>query len=112
GTLEPMLDFLISDYFEAPAFDKTAPAQLLVTNLTYSNYLGSMMVGRIQRGVMYNGKQIAHIGKDGKVKTFKITSLQIYDGLGMANVDSAEAGEIVIVSGTEDGDIGDTLAAP
>jgi len=112
GTLEPMLDFLISDYFEAPAFDKTAQAQLLVTNLTYSNYLGSMMVGRIQRGVMYNGKQIAHIGKDGKVKTFKITSLQIYDGLGMANVDSAEAGEIVIVSGTEDGDIGDTLAAP
>lgn len=112
GSLEPMLDFLISDYFEAPNFDKVSPAQLLVTNLTYSNYLGSMMVGRIQRGVMQNGKQIAHIGKDGKVKTFKVTSLQIYDGLGMANVDSAEAGEIVIVSGTEDGDIGDTLAAP
>jgi GTP-binding protein len=69
------------------------------------------MVGRIQRGVVQNGKQLAHIPADGKVKTFKVTSLQIFDGLGMATVDSAEAGEIVIVSGLEHGDIGDTLAA-
>ena len=111
GTLEPMLDFLISDFFEAPKFDKEAPAQLLVTTLSYSNYLGSLMVGRIERGTIHNGKQLAHIGKDGKVKTFKVTSLQIFDGLGMATVETATAGEIVIVSGFDSGDIGDTLAA-
>ncbi len=112
GNLEPMLDFLVSDYYPSPKFDKTGPSQLLVTNLSYSNYLGALMVGRIERGVVYNGKQLAHIPRDGKVKTFKVTSLQIFDGLGMATVDSAEAGEIVIVSGLENGDIGDTLAAP
>ncbi len=110
GTLEPLLDFLVSDYFEAPEFDKAAPSQLLVTNLAYSNYLGSLMVGRIQRGVIHNGKQIMWMGKDNKTKPFKVTSLQIYEGLGMATVDSAEAGEIVIISGFENGDIGDTLA--
>lgn len=112
GSLEPMLDFFVSDYYPDPEVDKQGPAQLLVTNLSYSNYLGSLMVGRIQRGVIQNGKQLAHIPADGKVKTFKVTSLQIYDGLGMATVDSAEAGEIVIISGLEHGDIGDTLAAP
>lgn len=111
GTLEPMLDFLVSDYYPSPKFDKEGPAQLLVTNLSYSNYLGSLMVGRIQRGAISNSKQLAHIPADGKVKTFKVTSLQIFDGLGMATVDSAEAGEIVIISGLEHGDIGDTLAA-
>lgn len=111
GNLEPMLDFLISDYYPAPKVDKEGPAQLLITNLSYSNYLGALMVGRIQRGVVQNGKQLAHIPADGKVKNFKVTSLQIFDGLGMSNVESAEAGEIVIISGLEHGDIGDTLAA-
>ena len=110
GDLNPMLDFLVSDYYPAPKVDKEGPGQLLITNLSYSNYLGSLMVGRIQRGVIQNGKQLAHIPADGKVKNFKVTSLQIYDGLGMANVESAEAGEIVIISGLEHGDIGDTLA--
>lgn len=112
GNMDPLLDFLVSDYYPSPTFDKNGPAQLLVTNLSYSNYLGSLMVGRIQRGVISNAKQLAHIPADGKVKTFKVTSLQIFDGLGMATVDSAEAGEIVIVSGLEHAEIGDTLAAP
>jgi GTP-binding protein len=111
GNMEPLLDFLISDYYPSPAFDKSGPTQLLVTNLSYSNYLGALMVGRIQRGVITNNKQLAHIPADGKIKNFKVTSLQIFDGLGMSQVDSAEAGEIVIISGLESGDIGDTLAA-
>lgn len=111
GNMDPLLDFLVSDYYPSPEFDKTGPAQLLVTNLSYSNYLGTLMVGRIQRGKIENNKQLAHINAEGKVKNFKVTSLQIYDGLGMATVESAEAGEIVIISGLEHGDIGDTLAA-
>lgn len=112
GDMIPLLDFLVSDYYPSPKFDKEAPAQLLVTNLSYSNYLGSLMVGRIQRGTIYNTKQMMWIGADEKPKTFKVTSLQIFDGLGMATVDSAEAGEIVIMSGFENGDIGDTICDP
>lgn len=111
GDMDPLLDFLVSDYYPSPDFDKVGPAQLLVTNLSYSNYLGTLMVGRVQRGSITNGKQLAHIPGDGKIKNFKVTSLQIFDGLGMATVETAEAGEIVIVSGLEGAEIGDTLAA-
>jgi GTP-binding protein len=112
GDMKPMLDFLVSDYYPYPQVDVNGGAQMLVTNLTYSNYLGVLLVGRIERGTIHNGKQIAWIGKEGKPKTFKVTSLQIFHGLGMATVESAEAGEIVIVSGFDGADIGDTLCAP
>ncbi|MBY0517129.1 MAG: translational GTPase TypA [Bacteriovoracaceae bacterium] len=113
GDMKPLLDFFTSDYYPETSFDKTGPLQLLVTNLSYSNYLGALMVGRIQRGVINNGKQAMWVGREGtKPKAFKITGVQIFDGLGMSSVESAEAGEIVIISGFETCDIGDTITDP
>lgn len=113
GDMKPLLDFFTSEYYPETTFDKTGPLQLLVTNLSYSNYLGALMVGRIQRGVINNSKQAMWVGREGtKPKPFKITGVQIFDGLGMASVETAEAGEIVIISGFETGDIGDTITDP
>ncbi len=113
GDMKPLLDYFTSDYYPDTTFDKNGPLQLLVTNLSYSNYLGALMVGRIQRGVIHNSKQAMWVGRPGsKPKAFKITGVQIFDGLGMSSVDKAEAGEIVIISGFETGDIGDTIADP
>jgi GTP-binding protein len=110
GDMKPLLDFLTSDYYPSPQVDPKAPLQLLVTNLSYSNYLGVLMVGRIQRGTILAQKQVLWMGRDQKTKPFKLTSVQIFDGLGMSQVESAEAGEIVIVAGFENAQIGDTLA--
>jgi len=111
--MKPLLDFFTSDYYPETTFDKNGPLQLLVTNLSYSNYLGALMVGRIQRGVIHNSKQAMWVGREGtKPKPFKITGVQIFDGLGMSSVEKAEAGEIVIISGFETGDIGDTITDP
>ena len=113
GDMKPLLDFFTSEYYPETTFDKNGPLQLLVTNLSYSNYLGALMVGRIQRGVINNTKQAMWVGREGtKPKPFKITGVQIFDGLGMSSVESAEAGEIVIISGFETGDIGDTITDP
>lgn len=113
GDMKPLLDFFTSDYYPDTTFDKNGPLQLLVTNLSYSNYLGALMVGRIQRGVIQNSKQAMWVGREGtKPKPFKITGVQIFDGLGMSSVEKAEAGEIVIISGFETGDIGDTITDP
>jgi GTP-binding protein len=110
GDMKPLLDFFTSDYYPETTFDRSGPLQLLVTNLSYSNYLGALMVGRIQRGVIHNAKQAMWVGREGtKPKAFKITGVQIFDGLGMSSVETAEAGEIVIISGFETGDIGDTI---
>jgi GTP-binding protein len=112
GNMHMMLDFFISDYYPSPKVQIEGGLQLLVTNLSYSNYLGVLMVGRIQRGTIENAKQALWIGKEGKSKTFKTTSVQIYDGLGVAQVPSASAGEIVIIAGLEEANIGDTICSP
>jgi GTP-binding protein len=111
GTLNPLLDFMVGDYFPAPKVQVEGGLQLLVTNLAYSNYMGQLLVGRIQRGTIENNKQFTWIGAEGKSKNFKVTSVNIFDGLGQTAVDSAIAGEIVIVSGLDNVDIGDTITS-
>jgi len=111
GSLNPLLDFMVGDYFPAPKVQVEGGLQLLVTNLAYSNYMGQLLVGRIQRGMIENNKQFTWIGAEGKTKNFKVTSVNIFDGLGQSAVESAEAGEIVIVSGLENVDIGDTITS-
>lgn len=110
GDMKPLLDFFTSDYYPSPKVNPDGGLQLLVTNLSYSNYLGALMVGRVQRGTIHANKQVMWVGRpDTKPKPFKVTGVQIFEGLGMASVEKAEAGEIVIISGFETGDIGDTI---
>jgi len=108
GTLEPLMDFLVSDYFPRPGVQQDGGFQLLIANLSYSNYIGQLLIGRIQRGKIKSGQQMMLVGEHAK-KQFKVTSLQIFDGLKQTTVDEAVAGEIVIVSGIEGAEIGDSI---
>jgi len=111
GSLTPLLDFFVGDFFPMAMLDKEQPLQMLVTNLTYSKYLGNLMVGRINRGVMEENKPYMWFGRESeKPKQIKVGKIQIFDGLGFKEVARAEAGEIVILSGIADGFIGDTIA--
>lgn len=107
--LRVLLDFMASDYYPAPEFDKSADLKILVTNLSYSSYLGALSIGRIQQGTMKKHMQATLMGK-GKNKNFKVSSIQVYDKLGMNEVEEAEAGEIVILAGVEETQIGDTIS--
>ncbi len=109
--LHPLLDFLVSDFFPAPKISEGNSLQLLVANLSYSPYLGPLMVGRIQRGVMRRLEQLTWCGRDGKTKNFKLTSIQVFGGLGQVEVENCSAGEIVIISGFSDAEIGDTICS-
>ena len=109
GDLKSLLDFFVGDFFPEAVLDKEGDFQMLVTNLSYSKYLGQLLVGRIHRGVVYANKPGMWINETGKPKQVKIGKVQIFDGLGFKDVESAEAGEIVIISGVEDGFIGDTV---
>src|SRR5690606_16842615 len=95
-----------------PRISEGPNLQLLVTNLSYSAYLGTLLIGRIQRGTITKNQQFTQMGADGLKKNFKVTSIQMFDKLGFAEVDEASAGEIVIVSGLEDPKIGDTIVSP
>lgn len=104
----PVLDFMVSDYFPEPKQDTEAPLQLLVSNLTYSKFLGQQFVGRIHQGKIVKNQQFSCIGAD-KTKNFKISNIQTYSGLQTVEVNEAHAGEIVICAGIEEVHIGDTI---
>ncbi len=111
GNLTPLLDFMVGGYFPEAVLDKNGNLQLLVSNLDYSKYLGTLMIGRITSGTMIANKPYSWIAKDGKPKQVKIGKIQIFDGLGYKEVESAEAGEIVILNGVENANIGDTISS-
>jgi GTP-binding protein len=108
--MKVILDFMASPYFPEPKVDKTGDLQLLLTNLSHDSYLGSQIIGRIQSGVVEKHTQYTVIGKE-KNKNFKVASIQVYDKLGTAETNKAEAGEIVILSGLDNGQIGDTVVS-
>lgn len=82
--------------------------QILVLALQYDNYKGKMGVGKIVSGKISKGMQIQAIQEKGIVKG-KATSILIFDGLGLKEVEEAEPGEIVMVAGIDNVTIGDTI---
>lgn len=108
--LTPLLNFMTSDYFPSPKILEGNDLQLLVTNLGYSPYLGALSVGRIERGSIKKGQNVSLIQKE-KSTNFKVSSVQIYDTLSTSEVNEAQAGEIVIISGTDKSYIGDTISS-
>ena len=109
--LTPLLDHMVSDYCPLPKVDQGEGLQLLVTNLTYSSYLGQQLIGRISRGSIHRNQQFVHCDSDEKNKKFKVTNIQVFDALATKEVESASAGEIVLVGGINNGEIGDTIVS-
>lgn len=107
-----LLDFIASDYYPEPKIADGENLQLLLTNLTYSSYLGSQVIGRIHRGTIKKNQNFICCDENKKNRSFKVSNIQVFDKLGTREVDEASAGEIVIVAGLEGGRIGDTLVSP
>ena len=83
---------------------------MVVLNLSYSDYLGQLAIGRVFNGEYKKGMELRKIN-NGETKTLKATKVQVYDGVALKEVDSVSAGEIVIIAGAEDVKIGDTICA-
>ena len=98
----------IIKYIEAPNCEQDGPAQMLVSNIDYDDYLGRIAVGRIERGFIKAGMPIAICKKD-KVAQGKVAKLFTYQGLKRTEVEEAGAGDIVSLSGIADIGIGDTI---
>ena len=92
-----------------PAFNPDEPFQMLVSDLDYSDYLGRLAVGRVQHGSVRMREALVRVDEDGKHVPAKITKLQVYEGLQLAEAEEAQAGEIVVLAGMEDVAIGDTI---
>lgn len=98
----------IVKYISAPECEIDGPAQMLVSNIDYDDYLGRIAVGRIERGSIKAGMPIA-ICKKEKNAQGKVAKLFTYQGLKRTEVEEATAGDIVSLSGIADINIGDTI---
>ena len=98
----------IIDKIAPPNCDMDGTMQMLVSNIDYDDYLGRIAVGRIERGKIRNGMSVA-ICKQDKNDQGKIAKLFTYMGLKRVEVDEADAGDIVAISGIPDISIGDTI---
>lgn len=97
----------------APKVEQEGAFLLQVNNLDYSEYLGRMFGGKILRGTVKVGDRLHQLrdGSDMKLG-FNVTKLWVYEGIQMREVESASAGEIVMMSGQEKVLISDTVCAP
>jgi len=106
--LNPLFDTII-DKIPPPKFDKEEPFQMLVSDLGYSDYLGRLAIGRIFNGnAEFNNLMVCINDKHEQIP-FKISKLQIYEGMKLQEAESVESGDIVVISGMEDVKIGDTI---
>ncbi|MEG2406473.1 MAG: translational GTPase TypA, partial [Clostridiales bacterium] len=111
--LTPLFDKIL-EYIDPPDCDPEGPLEVLVSSIEYSEYVGRIAVGRIERGTMRQNQEIAvcdYHNKDLKAKA-KITAIYQIDGLDKTPVTSARAGDIVSFSGIEGINIGNTVCDP
>ncbi len=92
-----------------PVGDPEKPLQLQVTTLDYSEYLGRIVIGRINNGTIKIGQQYALVKEDGKIVKNKISKLMGFEGLNRVDIESCSAGNLVAVAGFADANIGETI---
>ena len=106
--IQPLLDAII-EYIPEPSYLE-GPAQMLITSLDYSSYVGRIAVGRIHRGELREGMDVALCKRDGSVVKQRIKELDLFEGMGRTKVDHATCGDICALVGLDDFEIGDTVA--
>lgn len=108
--MQPLFEAIIN-HIPAPQVQEDGPLRFQVNNLDYSDYLGRIFGGKLLRGRVRTGDRCVQVGEGGKHTPFTITKVWMYEGLKLKEVEVAEAGEIVMVSGTDDVLIGDSVCA-
>ncbi|MDC1340369.1 translational GTPase TypA [Oceanospirillaceae bacterium] len=109
--MTPLFESLVENV-KSPNVDLEGPLQMQISALDYSSYVGVIGVGRIKRGSMKVGQQIKLVASDGKVRAAKLQNVMSYMGLERIDVATAQAGDIVCVTGIDGLNISDTICHP
>lgn len=99
----------IVNTIEPPKCDLEGPAQMLVSNIDYDEYVGRMAIGRVERGSIKVGMPVAICGKEDKITQGKIAKVYTHMGLNKVEVEEGIAGDIIEIAGIPDINIGDTI---
>jgi GTP-binding protein len=102
-----LLDDIIEHIPEPETLE--GPAQILVTSLDYSQYVGRIAVGRIHRGELREGQDVMLCKRDGSQVRSKIKEIDVFEGLGRKKVDAVSSGDICALIGIDGFEIGETI---
>ncbi|NBP67730.1 MAG: translational GTPase TypA [Cytophagia bacterium] len=106
--ISPLIEGVI-EHIPQPKVDEGA-TQLMITSLEYSAYIGRVAIGRVQRGSIKAGQQVALVKRDGKIVKTRVKEVYVFEGFGKEKVEQVSAGEICALVGLEGFEIGDTVA--
>jgi GTP-binding protein len=104
----PLMDGIIKHV--PPPKAAEGPLQMQITSLDYSSFLGRIAIGKVARGVIKEGQNIALMQADGTIKRQKVKELYVFEGMGKRKVTEVIAGDLCAVVGLEEFNIGDTIA--
>ena len=110
-TMHPLLD-LIVDQVPPPQVDETGAFQMQISSLDYSTYEGVIGVGRISRGSVQRNQAVMVIDRKGQERKGKVMNIYRHRGLERVEAASADAGDIICLTGIENIGISDTLCSP
>ena len=109
--MTPLLDMIL-EKVPAPNVDVQAPLQFQISALDSNSYVGVIGIGRIKKGIVKPNDQVVVIDKDSNTRKAKILQVMGYDGLDRIEIDKAEAGNIVCITGIDGLNISDTVCCP
>ena len=107
-TMAPVFDTIL-EHIPAPIDNSDEPLQFRVSLLDYNEYVGRIGIGRVFRGTIRVGDQVALMKLDGDVKKFRVTKIFGFFGLKRLEIEEAKAGDLIAVSGMEDIFVGETV---
>ncbi|MBQ5926023.1 MAG: translational GTPase TypA [Paludibacteraceae bacterium] len=103
----PLLDTIIEHIPAPPSLEGTP--QMLITSLDFSSYVGRIAVGRVHRGTLREGQDIALVKRDRTVVKQRIKQLQTFTGLGRTAAQEVHSGDICAIIGLDNFEIGDSI---
>jgi GTP-binding protein len=110
-TLEPLFEKILS-HLSPPAVDLGGPTQMQATLMGYDDYKGKIVIGRLNSGAIRRGQNVVRIDRDGAIAPLKVGQVFTHQGLQRVEVEEAQAGDIIALTGMTDVGIGDTIADP
>ena len=108
GDMRPLFETIV-EHVSPPPVNSDGPFQMRISSLDYSSYVGVIGIGRVQRGRVRPNQQITVVDVDGHERNARVLQVLGFHGLKRVEVDSAQAGDIIAVTGVENLQISDTL---
>ena len=109
--MTPLFETIINT-IDAPNCDEDGTTQMLVSNIDYDDYVGRIAVGRLERGTIKPGMNVAICKNGDKIEQGKIAKVYTHVGLNKIEVEEAKAGDIIEIAGISNISIGDTICDP